>query len=379
MKIGIFGGTFNPPHVGHRRLADGVADALGLDKVIVIPSCIPPHKMAGSLVSGKDRLEMCTLAFDSPRFEISDTELKRGNKSYTVDTLRELRRIYPDDELYFMVGSDMLETFTGWYRWEEILSLAYLAAASREKGFRADLSGFTAGQREKIIFLDIEPFELSSTQLRAALRNNSDCAGLLDEKVADYIRSNKLYDDGFDTYREMLAKLLDPHRLYHSECVSESAGLLAKMYGADEEKAKLAGLLHDVTKCMTPAEQLLLIENPTALELKNHKVWHQMTGPVFLKKNNLVDDEEILTAIRWHTTGRAGMSLMEKIVYTADFISADRDYPDVGVVRKLADISLEHAMLYTSRYTINSLTAKDRPVHPSTVDCYNDMLKHFEL
>ena len=118
-------------------------------------------------------------------------------------------------------------------------------------------------------------------------------------------------------------------------------------------------------------------EGLTRVELANCKVWHQISGAAFLKNNKITDDEEILGAVRWHTTGRAGMTLLEKIVYTADFISADRKYKDVEVVRKLADISLEHAILYTSRYTIEKLVSGDKLIHPATVECYNDMLLHF--
>ncbi|MBQ4604816.1 MAG: nicotinate (nicotinamide) nucleotide adenylyltransferase, partial [Clostridia bacterium] len=152
-KIGVFGGTFNPPHLGHVRLANEAADRIGADKVLIIPSCIPPHKMPGKLAGGDERMEMCRLAFEGERFEVSSIELDRGNKSYTVETLRELKKIYPDAELFFIIGSDMLRTFTRWYCWEEIMTLATICAASREEGFKADLSVFTPEQRERIIFL----------------------------------------------------------------------------------------------------------------------------------------------------------------------------------------------------------------------------------
>ncbi len=379
MKIGIFGGTFNPPHLGHVRLAKAAVKALGLDKVMIIPSSIPPHKIAGSPLDAHIRLEMCKLAFDEPIFEVSDIEIKRGDKSYTVDTLRQLKEIYPNDELWFIMGSDMLSTFTQWYRWEEILSLAKICAASRKEGFKPDLSVFTNEQKDRIVFLNEEPLEISSTEIRSLVKSDSDGNGLIPEKVLEYIKSKKLYDDEFDRYRKIMYDMLDEARLYHSECVSEAAESLAKKYGANPEKAKLAGLLHDITKRMPGEEQLRLIGEVTPLERENYKVWHQMSGPAFLKEKGLVEDEEILDAIRWHTTGKANMSLLAKIVYTADFISADRDYPDVEVVRRLAYISLEHAMLYTGRYTINSLVALDRPVHPSTLECYNDTLRHFGL
>lgn len=377
MKIGVFGGTFNPPHNGHVRLAKAAVDQLKLDKLLVIPSCIPPHKIAAKLADGQERLEMCRLAFGcDPRFEVSPMELERGSRSYTVETLRELKALYPDSELYFIVGSDMLESFDKWYLWQEILSLSVLCAASREEGYSPDLSRFgkLAG-RIKIITLD--PLEVSSTQIRNSAGAVS--PELLDPKVAAYIREHGLYDDGLNRYRELLRGKLNPRRLFHSECVSECAGVLAERYGASVEKARLAGLLHDVMKNAPANEQLALMPDITPLELLNTKVWHQISGEAFLRQNGIVTDEEILGAVRWHTTGKAGMTMLEKIIYVADFISADRDYKDVEVVRQLAYISLEHAILYTSRYTVNKMVSQDLLLHPATVECYNDMLMHFGI
>lgn len=377
MKIGVFGGTFNPPHNGHVRLAKAAADELKLDKLLVIPSCIPPHKIAAKLADGQERLEMCRLAFGcDPRFEVSPMELERGSRSYTVETLRELKALYPDSEQYFIVGSDMLESFDKWYLWQEILSLSVLCAASREEGYSPDLSRFgKLAERIKIITLD--PLEVSSTQIRNSAGEVS--SELLDPKVAAYIREHGLYDDGLNRYRELLRGKLNPRRLFHSECVSECAGVLAERYGASVEKARLAGLLHDVMKNAPANEQLALMPDITPLELLNTKVWHQISGEAFLRQNGIVTDEEILGAVRWHTTGKAGMTLLEKIIYVADFISADRDYKDVEVVRRLAYISLEHAILYTSRYTVNKMVSQDLLLHPATVECYNDMLMHFGI
>lgn len=381
MKIGIFGGTFNPPHKGHTRLAEKAAELLGLDRMIIIPSCIPPHKIPGKLVSGGNRLEMCRLAFEGSFYEISSMELDRGDRSYTVETLRELKKLYPEDELYFIIGSDMLATFTQWYCWKEILSLAFICAASREKGFEPDLSEYTVEQRGKIILLEVEPFEVSSTELRRIIARGGK-TDLLSEKVQEYIADKGLYGDGLSEYRKLLYPKLDEYRINHSECVSECAAALAESYGADVEKARLAGLLHDIMKNASAAEQLAVLEKAgeslTKLELMNPKVWHQISGAAFLKTEGITDDEEILGAVRWHTTGRAGMTLLEKVVYIADFISADRDYPDVDVVRKLAQKSLEDAIFYTARYTVRKLVSTDAPVHPATVDCYNDMILHLK-
>ena len=381
MKTGIFGGTFNPPHKGHTRLAEKAAEFLGLDRMLIIPSCIPPHKIPGKLASGNDRMEMCRLAFEGDFYEISSMELDRGDKSYTVETLRELKKLYPDDEFYFIIGSDMLATFTQWYCWEEILTLANICAASREKGFEPDLSVYTPEQRERFVLLDVEPFEVSSTQLRRIVAGEGE-TDLLDVNVRRYIEENDLYDDGLSGYRKILYPKLDGYRINHSECVSECAAALAERYGADTEKARLAGLLHDVMKNASADEHFAVLEKSgeyfSKLELTNPKVWHQITGAAFLKSEGITDDEEILGAVRWHTTGRADMTLLEKVVYIADFISADRSYPDVGVVRKLAQTSLEEAILYTARYTVKKLVSADLPVHPATVDCYNDMILHLK-
>lgn len=379
MKIGIFGGSFNPPHKGHIHLATSQAKQLGFDKVLIVPCFIPPHKQSGELADSKHRLNMCKLAFPSPLFEVSSIEIDREETSYTVETLREIKKLYPNDELYFMVGSDMLSTFHQWYRWEEILQLAKLSASSRKEGFVPKLERFTPEQRERIIYLDFRPIELSSTQLRLRIKSNYNCEELVPKEVLNYIATNSLYDDEFDSYREKLSKMLDSRRLYHSECVSESAGYLAEKYGANVNKAKLAGLLHDITKMLFESEHLTLMVDCSEIDKKSEKVWHQISAPQFLRENKICFDEEILSAIRWHTTGKGNMTLLEKILYVADFISGDRDYPDVSTVRALSEISLEHAMLYTARYTVIALAEKDRLIHPASVECYNDMLKHFEL
>lgn len=377
-RTGIFGGTFNPPHLGHVKLAVNAADALSLDRMIIMPDATPPHKEAKLLASGEDRLRMCRDSFGSdPRFEISSLEIERGNKSYTVETLRELKKLYPDDEFYFVIGSDMLDSFKKWYCWEEILTLTKIIAASRETGYRPDLSGFTDEQRNQIIFIEAEPFEMSSSEIREGIWKGEELDFALNENVLKFIRYKGLYSEKDEKYDYLLNKMLDENRIYHSRCVSESAVQLAEIYGADPEKARIAGLMHDIMKNASPEEHKAYAPGMTELELANHKVWHQFSGAGFLRENGIITDEEILGAVRWHTTGRAGMTLLEKIVYTADFVSADRDYKDVDVVRRLACISLEHAMLYTSRYTVSKLVSADKVIHPATLDCYNEMLLRF--
>lgn len=377
-KIGIFGGTFNPPHRGHVKLAVNAADSVELDRVIVIPDCIPPHKEAGSLASAQDRLRMCELSFCADkRFEISPIEINRGSKSYTVETLRELKKEYPDDELYLIIGSDMLETFTEWFCWEEILTLARIIAASREEGFVPRLEGFSEEQKKRVIYIDEPPFEMSSSAIRSEIWKSDKYNEEIDDGVLALIRRKGLYASGDERLEYLLTTMLDEKRIHHSRCVSEAAVKLAERYSADCEKARTAGLMHDIMKNASPAAHIAFAPGMTGVELANRKVWHQFSGEGFLRLNGIITDEEILGAVKWHTTGRAGMTLLEKVVYIADFISADRDYEDVEVVRRLADISLEHAILYTSRYTVEKLVSSDMVIHPATLDCYNDMLLFF--
>ncbi len=181
-----------------------------------------------------------------------------------------------------------------------------------------------------------------------------------------------------DEYKALLAERLSPYRYTHSLCVAESAVELAEKYGADKDKALVAGLLHDITKEASPEEHFALFSQGkvmlTQLEAVNRKLWHAMSGAEYLKLKLNITDEEILDAVRYHTTAREGMSLLEKVIYIADFISADRVYEDVDVVRELAKKNLDETMLYTQRYSINELLQKGACIHPDSVACYNELM-----
>lgn len=184
-----------------------------------------------------------------------------------------------------------------------------------------------------------------------------------------------------DEYVSIIRERLSDYRFNHSMCVAESAKELARRYGADEEKAEVAGILHDVMKESSKKEQLAVIEQAgmslTELELKQKKFYHQTSGAAFAKAVLGIEDDEILNAIRYHTTGRTNMSLMEQIVYLADFISADRDYDDVDIMREKVKLSKEEGLLYGTRYTIVSVINSGKILHPDTVDAYNWILDEF--
>ena len=176
---------------------------------------------------------------------------------------------------------------------------------------------------------------------------------------------------------EEIKKKLSEYRFYHSLNVADEAKRLALKYGADPEKAYTAGLVHDIMKDTPKNEQLKLFEkyniNLTPVELESPKTWHAMSGEAYLRNELNVTDEEILKAVRYHTTARAGMSLLEKVLYIADYTSAERNYDDVDVMREKADRSLEEAMLYGLQFTINEMVTEGRAVHPDSIHAYNEV------
>ena len=179
-------------------------------------------------------------------------------------------------------------------------------------------------------------------------------------------------------FLEEIKKRLNPDRLYHSLNVADEAKKLAKHYGADEQKAFTAGLLHDILKNTPDSELLQYFERNgimlTETERASRKTWHAMAGADFLRRELHVTDENILSAVRWHTTGRAGMTLLDKVLFVADFISADRDYPGVERMREKAYVSLEDAMLEGLQFTINELVENAWPVHEDSIRAYNELV-----
>lgn len=196
-KIGVFGGTFNPIHNGHLHLCYNCAERLELDRILLIPTHRPPHKTANDLASDQDRLRMCALAVDGdPLFEVSDLEIQRAGVSYTVDTLHTLRERFPEDELYFILGSDMLFIFDRWHRYEEILTLCTVVAGAREGEELERMRDYhqtVLGGTPKVKLLPFDALPMSSTSLRRAIRVEKGQAEGLPPAVAAYIAKHGLY------------------------------------------------------------------------------------------------------------------------------------------------------------------------------------------
>ncbi len=177
-------------------------------------------------------------------------------------------------------------------------------------------------------------------------------------------------------YKNILQERLTPKRYNHSLCVADEAVRLAKKYGGDCEKAYLAGLLHDITKNATQEEHLQIFSRfgimLNDIEKNAEKLWHAISGAAYIENVLKIDDKEIITAVRYHTTARAGMTQLEKLLYLADFTSADRDYDDIDVMREKVEISQEAALDYALSYTINDLVSRGKPLHLDTVNAYNE-------
>ena len=384
MRIGIYGGTFNPPHTGHLRLAEEMLKAASLDKIIVIPASTPPHKSDSGLISEEHRLNMCSLLFSDGHFDVSDIEICRKGKSYTFDTVTQLKKEYPDDELFLIIGSDMLLSFDKWYRFEDILRSVTLCVATREDEISVEQLLSYAEEtlklsRDDIIVSSMRAFECSSTEVRKLIAEGEGAEHFLSEDVSEYIFDNSLYTDKYTPWRKLLKSRLLEKRYIHSLNVADSARELADKYGCDQEKAYFAGLVHDIMKNASEEEQLQIMEKGGIIlsrtEKVNKKLWHAMAGEAYLRVEMGISDEDVLNAVRYHTTGRAGMSLLEKVVYIADYISAERDYEDVNVMRELStNEGLDEAALYALKYSFRSLSKKEKLIHTDSVEYYNELI-----
>lgn len=393
MNIGIYGGTFDPPHWGHITAARAAMEQLGLDKLVLIPDRVPPHKVLpeGS-ASPEQRLEMAALAAAElgKRAEVSDRELRRSGPSYTSDTLAELRREHPEDALWLLMGSDMFLSLQTWHAPEEIMALARIAPFSREA---EDESAAFAAQKARLereygaqicIVQNPEVRELSSTEVRAALAAGRG-SDLLPPAVYGYVLREHLYGThkaltGLtpDELRPIALSYLKPKRMPHVLGTEQEAVRLVRRYGGDETQARIAALLHDCTKKLDMAQQLALCEKYgimlDELEQKALKLLHSKTGAAIARDVFGVEDA-VYDAILYHTTGKPDMTRLEKIIYLADYIEPTRDFPGVDELRKTVYEDMDKGLLMGLTMTIQEMEEMGNPVHHLTRDARDYLLK----
>jgi len=391
MKIAFFGGSFNPPHLGHLNSAVSASDQLKPDLFMIIPDHKPPHKTLEQGSPGPEqRLELCKLNFSAvSNVEISDIEVNRGGKSYTADTVCELLKRYPGAQLVMLVGTDMLLDLGRWYQAEYILKNVAVATFQRAPEEEAYLKAKAEELRSrfgaKVEIIQTTPFEAASTTIRAQLRDRGGNDFLTDE-VYSYIIRHRLYNAKVNLpwLRSKAYAMLKPKRIPHVEGCENEAVALTKRWGGDPEISAEAAILHDCTKKSLLDEQLLLCERygivPDALELKSEKLLHAKTGAA-LAESVFGVTEDVASAIRWHTTGRPGMTLLEKIIYLADYIEPTRCFDGVDELRRLAYIDLDRAMLLGLEMSIEDIQRQGNPVHCNTTaarDWFSDRVKEKE-
>lgn len=393
MNIGIYGGTFDPPHAGHIAAAQAAMETLHLDKLLLIPDAQPPHKqLPQGSATPQQRYDMTVLATASlgKRAEVSDMELRRAGVSYTADTLAALRAQYPEDTLYLLMGSDMFLSLHTWRRPEDIVALAHIAPFSRETedesaAFDAQKAYLEQHFAARVTVIpNPQVVEVSSTEIRARLARGQG-GELLPPPVWGYIQRERLYGTCTDlthltpeALRPIALSYLKPKRMPHVLGTEREAVRLAERYGADVTKARIAALLHDCTKKLDMDEQLALCRQYAIpldeLEQKALKLLHSKTGAA-IARDVFAADDEIYNAILYHTTGKPDMTLLEKIIYLADYIEPTRDFPGVETLRRTVYEDLDRGLLLGLTMTIDEMEEMGNPVHHMTRDARDYLLK----
>lgn len=351
-RIGIFGGTFDPIHNVHLNAARAALDQAHLDRVLFVVSARPPHKKDDTAAMPEQRLAMVRAAIaGEPRFEVSDIEFHRDGPSYTHDTLAEFARVYPESELFLIIGDDSFAEFPSWRAPDAILAHAKLLVLPRPGKTRTA----PESMRGKYEYLPFQESDMSSTEIRRRVESGQTIAGLVPETVERFIGEHRLYTDTmhFDTPRavEFLALIRErlPERTYkHTLSVAQTALGAAEAAGVAAEQAVTAGLLHDLCKPLKPdalAEKAKRYGITQYLDVPN-----LLHGPVAAEEARRelgVHDEDVIDAIRWHTTGRAEWGRVGQVLFYADFSEPRRPHPQAAEARRiLAEQGFNAALRY---------------------------------
>ena len=355
MKIGIFGGAFNPPHVGHVQSAIKAVAQEKLDKLIVIPTGVPPHKkLPQSTPMPEHRLQMTTNAFnDSENIFVSDMEVYSSKCNYTIDTVTSVQSKYPEASIYLLVGTDMYESLGEWKDSELLLS------------------------KVTPILLSRDIIDISSSKVRKMLPERKG-REYVSEQNYSYIIKYRLYDARPDWHwlREQAHAMLDPLRIPHVDACEIEAVKLADHWGVDPDNAREAAILHDITKKLDFSQNMCIIaeHGVTLGELGNsgEKLLHSITGALLAQSVYGVSNE-VSDAIKWHTTGRGNMTMLEKVIYIADYIESTRDFPGVDELRQIAYTNINEAMIIGLEMTVSDLISRDIVPNAATIDALNDL------
>ena len=374
-KLLFYGGTFDPPHSGHLHLLRQTTRQMHFDKIIVMPTAVPPHKEAARFLNDDVRYKAAQMLFSTVRsVVVSDWEIKKGGKSYSIDTIEYLVNEYSDHKIYFLMGSDMFLGFEKWYRFEDIAKLCTLLVAVRVKDDISALRPMAQklkqqyGAECQVLKMPIQ--ERCSTQIRN---------GAVDDKLPLEVQYFLYGKKALEPLEQYLKENLTPQKYDHSYRVAEYAVQLAKIHGVDESQVYLASLLHDATKCWGKARQISYLNKRhyklSPEDRQAPQIYHQITGALFAGEKFHIRDRSILNAIKCHTTGRERMNELDKILFLADSIEPARSYEGVELMRQTALVDLDKAVLMNFDRSITYIIEKGFFLHPQTVAARNWMLR----
>ena len=345
--IGVMGGMFDPIHWGHIRAALSALHA-GLDRVLLAPCQTPAHRPAAA-VSAQQRLDMCRLAaLAFPGLEASDIELREG-PCYAVDTVQMLMQQYPGARICWIMGADKLPTLHKWFNADKLFSLCEFWVCPRPGD---DAHYHVPGAAIRV--LEHTAMEASSGMVIARLHAYDDAEELLPRSIARYIAESSLYQIDFS--QQLIARGMKDHRLSHTLGVRKTAVALADIHGACMQRASVAAMLHDIAKPLSLADMQSLARK-YALELpcdvlNDGNLLHGPVGAAIAQHELGIADHEILSAIACHTTGKVGMTTLDKVVFLSDAIEPTRrEYPGLADMRALSTHDLNGAVLLSMQRT----------------------------
>ena len=404
MRIGIYGGSFDPVHNGHIAMVNSALKSGFVDLVIVIPSVRNNFKLYANKLPPPYRLCMMQETIEGLGIKecfVSDIEYDIEGVSYTAVVLEKLtsdayikdfltsngikkKKAEESHEFYWIMGSDTLGTFETWYKPGEILKYATLLAAVRpgdstDVDKAADSIKKNLGGKVEIFRLDGVDCSSSEITTTGDFSKVPAPAREFIERHALYTENTKLSGVSEDARKQFfesavwMYKYLGAKRLLHTLNVGYLSAHLADVFGCDKDKALIAGALHDCAKELPIEKQLELAKKYSGDLFTEKKLLHSPAGATFAKEEFGIEDKEILDAICYHTTGRGDMSILEKIVYLADKIEPSRNYTDLTPIREAAEKDLDSAMRMTAAAVRDKFVSQGRDIHPLTKQMMKDL------
>ncbi len=404
MRIGIYGGSFDPVHDGHIAMINSALKSGFIDLVIVIPSVRNNFKLYTNKLPPPYRLYMMKETIEGLGIKnclVNDIEFGIAGVSYTSVVLEKLtsdeyirdflisndikkKKAEENHEFFWIMGSDTLGTFETWYNPGGILNHAALLAAVRP-GDTTDVDK-AADSIRKNLGGKVEIFRLNGVDCSSSAITSSGDFSMVPEPAREFIKRHALYTENTklegvsDEARKQffecsvwMYKYLGAKRLLHTLNVGYLSAHLADVFGCDKDKALIAGALHDCAKELPLEKQQELAKKYSGDLFTEKKLLHSPAGAVFARDEFGIEDKEILDAICYHTTGRGNMTLLEKIVYLADKIEPSRNYTDLTPIRTAAEIDLDSAMRMTASAVKNKFVSQGRDIHPMTVLMMKDL------